>query len=388
MRGSVPLTQNDLRPGFVELAFGEPAPSLLPEELVRAAAADVLRELGRGAIAYGKPPGPIPLREAVTRRIAEREGLGVPWQDVYITGGNSPALDLILTVFTQPGDVALVESPTYNLALGTLRDHPVEIVGVGHDASGLDVDDLEAALDRVQAAGRRARLLYTIPTFHNPAGACLAESRRARLLDLSAERDLLLVEDDVYRELCYDGVAPRALWTPDGAAPVFRLGSFSKSLTPGLRVGWVNARRDLLDRLEAAGVLDSGGAPSHFAACVAAVVVSRDGYDAHIERLRAAYASRRDALAAALREHLPAGCSFDPPAGGFFIWLRLPPGVQGTDLLPLAESHGVGFAPGRRFCVDGDDNHVRLGFSLFDEEQLAEGARRLGAALREHLGQT
>ena len=381
----LPRTQNELRHGVVELAFGEPDPTLLPVDLVEPAAAEVLRELGPGAIAYGRRSGPPALRRAIATRIAAREGREVSETDVYVTGGNSQALDLILTVFTVPGDLVLVETPTYNLALGTMRDHPVEIAGVALDGDGLDVAALEATLARLRRAGKRARLLYTIPTFHNPTGTCLEDARRAHLLALAARYDLLVVEDDVYRELAYDVAAPQALWASDPAAPVIRLGSFSKSLAPGLRVGWANARPDLLARLDAAGVLDSGGCVSHFAACVVALVLTRGGYDGHVARLRCAYASRRDALGDALRAHLPAGSSFAVPAGGFFVWVELPRGVRATELLPLAEEHGVSFAPGRRFCSDRDDGRLRLSFSLYDEERLAEGARRLGAALRAHV---
>jgi 2-aminoadipate transaminase len=382
MREPLPRTQNDLRPGMIELAFGEPDPTLLPVDLVAASAAHVMDEFGPGAIAYGRRSGPLALRRAIAARIADREGRDVPDSGVYITGGSSQALDLILTVFTVPGDLVLVETPTYSLALGTMRDHPVEIAGVGHDADGLDVTALEATLDRLTSAGRPARLLYTIPTFHNPTGACLADRRRARLLALATRHDLLVVEDDVYRELAYDRAAPQALWASDPAAPVMRLGSFSKALAPGLRVGWVNARPDLLARLDAAGVLDSGGGVSHFAACVVALALTSGAYDDHVARLRRTYASRRDALGDALRAYLPAGSSFAVPAGGFFIWVELPHGVRAAELLPVAEEHGVSFAPGRRFCCDGDDGDVRLSFSLYDEAQLAEGARRLGAALR------
>lgn len=370
-----------LRPGIIELAFGEPDPSLLPVELVASAAGRVVPEFGRGALAYGRRPGPQPLRETIATRITAREGTPVSADDVYVTAGNSQAFDFLLTVFTKPGDLVLVESPTYNLALGTLRDHPLHIGLVPQDELGLDVDALRTLLERPATEGRKAKLLYTIPTFHNPAGVCLDEARRRQLLDLAREHELLIVEDDVYRELAYDHGAPPALWAMAPDAPVLRLGSLSKSLAPGLRVGWINARRDLIERIDAAGVLDSGGSVAHFAACVAALTISDAGYDRHVRHLRATYATRRDALAAALREHVPTA-RFTVPGGGFFIWLELPPDMAATALLPVAERYGVAFAPGSRFRMDGDDRHVRLAFSLYDEEDLREGARRLGVAVR------
>jgi 2-aminoadipate transaminase len=375
-------TQNTLRGNVVELTFGEPDPALLPVGLVRAAADRMLAEAGPGALAYGQTQGPPALREQLARRIAAREGRAVPADEILVSGGNSQAFDLVLTMLTTPGDVVLVESPTYNLALGTLRDHPVEVVGVPLGDEGLDVDALERTLARLRSAGSRTRLLYTIPTFHNPAGVCLAPARRQRLVEIAQHWDLILVEDDVYRELAYDGPAPPSLWSAGPEAAVVRLGSFSKSLAPGLRVGWVNARRDIMERLRRSGQLDSGGCPSQFAATLVAEMLHGSSYETHVEGLRRAYASRRDALAAALREQLPAGCRFAVPAGGFFLWLTLPDGLRATELLPLAEAHGVAYAPGGRFCSDGDDRSLRLAFSLYDETTLVEGARRLGAALR------
>jgi 2-aminoadipate transaminase len=375
-------TQNTLREDVVELTFGEPDPALLPVGLVRAAAERLLEESGPGALAYGRTQGPPALCEQIARRVAAREGRAVPADEILVSGGNSQALDLVLAMLTAPGDVVLVESPTYNLALGVLRDHLVEVVGVPLDGDGLDVDMLERTLVRLRTGGRKARLLYTIPTFHNPSGACLAPARRERLLEIARAWDLTLVEDDVYRELAYDGPAPPSLWSAAPDAPVVRLGSFSKSLAPGLRVGWINAPRDITKRLSGSGMLDSSGCPSQFAASLVAELLHGNAYETHIDGLCRAYAARRDVLVAALREQLPPGCRFTVPAGGFFIWLTLPDGVCATQLLPLAEARGVAFAPGVRFCSDGDDQSVRLAFSLYGEAMLTEGARRLGAALR------
>ncbi len=381
MISAPPDTQNTLREGIIEFAFGEPDPALLALELVRRAAAAVLDDAGPAALAYGSVEGPKTLREEIARRSAVREGRACTADDVLVSGGNSQALGQVLTVLTSPGDVVLVESPTYNLALGIIRDHPLEVEGVPLDDEGLRLDALQATLARLRAAGRRARLLYTIPTFHNPAGMCLSAQRRQDLLAIAAEYDLVIVEDDVYRELVYEGHAPPAVWALGGDAPLVRLGSFSKTLAPGLRVGWINASRDLLPRLAAEGVLESGGCVSQFGASVVGRLLASGGYDEHVAKLRRSYASRRDALAEALHEHLPAGCSFATPAGGFFIWLTLPDGLTASALLPVAEAQGVAFAPGARFCSDGDDRSLRLAFSLYDEATLREGARRLGAAV-------
>jgi len=377
------LTQNTLREGFVEFAFGEPDPALLPVGLVREAAERALLGAGPAALAYGSSEGPEALRAAIAARTAAREGLPLAAADVLVSGGNSQALGQAMTMFTEPGDAVFVECPTYNLALGIIADHPVDVVGVPMDGEGLDVDALEAAVREAKGSGRRARLLYTIPTFHNPAGVSLSEPRRRRLLELARREDLIVLEDDVYRELAFEGKAPPALRAIDPAAPVVRLGSFSKSLAPGLRLGWFDAPAELRERLAASGVLESGGCVSQFSAHVVAALLDAGAYGAHVAALRLAYASRCGALTRALREHLPAGCSVTAPAGGFFLWLTLPPELTASELLPVAERHGVAFAPGRRFRTDGDDRGLRLAFSLYDEASLAEGGRRLAAAIAE-----
>ncbi|HZK59111.1 MAG TPA: PLP-dependent aminotransferase family protein [Cryobacterium sp.] len=288
-------TQNTLREGIIELTFGEPDPALLAVGLVRRAAAAVLDDAGPAVLAYGPPAGPPALRDEIARRSAAREGRACTAADVLVSGGNSQALGQVLTVLTAPGEVVLVESPTYNLALGIMRDHPVEVVGVSLDKDGLQLGALQATLAELRAVGKRARLLYTIPTFHNPAGVSLSAQRRQDLLAIAAEHGLVVVEDDVYRELVYEGHAPPALWALGGEAPVVRLGSFSKTLAPGLRVGWINASGGLLERLAAAGVLESGGCVSQFGGSVVARLLASGGYDQHVVELRRTYASRRDA---------------------------------------------------------------------------------------------
>jgi len=380
------LTQNLLREGFVEFAFGDPDPALLPVGLVRDAADRALAARdAAGALVYGPNLGPPALREWIVARAAAREGLDLAAGDVLVSGGNSQALGQVLTDLTRPGDVVFVECPTYSLALGVIADHPVELRGVPLDDDGLDVDALEAAVREARSDGRRPRLLYTVPTFHNPAGVSLSPERRARLLELAQREELVIAEDDVYRELVFEGAAPPALRALDPEAPVVRLGSFAKTLAPGLRLGWIDAAPGLRERLMADGVLESGGCVSQFSASVVAALLQVGVYDAHVAALRLAYASRRDALAGSLRQHLPAGCRFMTPAGGFFLWVTLPDGLTASALLPVAERHRVGFAPGSRFCVDGDDRSLRLAFSMYDEASLTEGGRRLGAAIAEAL---
>jgi DNA-binding transcriptional MocR family regulator len=300
-----------------------------------------------------------------------------------ITGGVSQALDQICTLCTKPGDVVLVESPTYHLAIRILRDHPLELVPVPADDGGLRVDALAEAVARLRRAGRRPRLLYCVPTFHNPTGASLLAERRAALVQLAAAEQLLIVEDDVYRELSYDGAAPPSLWSLAPPGTVVRLGSFAKSLAPGVRLGWLTAGAATAGRIIGSGLLDSGGGINHLTALIVTEFCTSGRYDEQILRLRDAYRARRDALLEGLAEYLPPGCEWTRPHGGFFAWVRLPAGLDTSALLPRAEAAGVAYIPGARFHTGGGGaNALRLAFSLYEPEELAQAARRLGEAIR------
>ena len=376
-------TQMVLREGFCEFGFGQPDPRLLPVDELRRAAARALDEFGPAMLAYGAPEGAWPLLGWIRDRIEEREGLALGLDECVGTGGNSDGIDQVCTLFTSPGDVALVESPTYHLGLKILRDHRLELRPIPMDGDGLRVDALEATLEELARAGRKVRLLYTIPTFHNPTGANLSIDRRRALVDLAVRHGFLVLEDDVYRELAYDTVAPPSLFSLAPRGTVIRLGSFAKSLAPGVRLGWMNGAADQLKRVWDGGLRDSGGATNYAMGMMVSALCASGDYDRHVARLRAGYRERRDALVAALRRHLPDGCAFDVPGGGYFIWLTVPESVDTSELASTAERHRVSFIPGARLCTDGGGRRqLRLAFSLLTADEMDEGARRLAAALR------
>ena len=374
-------TQSVARPGVIELSFGEPDPALFPAVDLAEACREALADGGAEALPYGANAGPGALRERLAERLSKAEQRATAVDETLISGGVSQALDQLLTLFCRPGDTVLVERPTYSLALGVLRDHPVVIETLPFDAEGLDVEALERRLVEARATGRPVRALYTIPTFHNPTGISLAAERRQRLVSVAAAYGLLIIEDDVYRELWYDGPAAPSLWSLATPGTVLRLGSFAKTLAPGLRVGWLNAAPDQIARVAESGLNDSGGCPSQFAAVAVERFLRTGHYEPHVAALRAAYTIRRNALASALMAHLPVGCGFSVPAGGFFIWVSLPAGLQAGTLLPAAEAAGMSFVPAARSHFDGFDGGLRLAFTLYPPEQLAEAARRLGEAI-------
>jgi DNA-binding transcriptional MocR family regulator len=230
-------------------------------------------------------------------------------------------------------------------------------------------------------------LLYTIPTFHNPTGVCLSLARRRALVELAEAERLLIVEDDVYRELAYDAPAPPSLWSLAPPGVVLRMGSFSKSLAPGVRLGWLTGGSEAITRMAGGGLLDSGGGINHFTALVVAELCASGDYDAQVETLRAAYRARRDALMAAFAKYLPPGCRWQRPGGGFFAWVELPAGTESNDLLCPAEAAGVAFLPGGKFYLsDGGANTLRIAFSLYSPEELVEGVRRLSRVIAHCTG--
>lgn len=381
----LPDVQHFLRPGIVEFTWGHPNLALLPAEGLARAAATALARADRAALCYGAAQGPGSLIEQLASWLAQAEGRAIPPEQVFIAGGLSQALDLLCTLYTRPGDPILVEAPTYHLALRILRDHGLELIPAAGDADGLRPDAVAAALAQLRREGRPPRFLYLVPNFGNPSGATLPFHRRQAIAALAQEAGLTILEDDVYRHLWFDVPPPPPL---ADLAPecVIRLGSFSKLLAPGLRVGWLHAPAEVVRRCADSGLLDSGGGASHFAAHAVAAFMELGGFEAHVERLRAAYRARCDLLCAALARHLPPGCRWQTPGGGFFVWVRLPVGIDSAELLPRAEAAGVSFVPGSRFCADGGCNaYIRLAFTLLAPEDMEEGARRLGAVLKESL---
>jgi 2-aminoadipate transaminase len=355
--------------GVIDLTWGHPDPSALASGVVAEATAAVLAAEGWKALTYGAPAGAMAVREAVAEHdSAVDHPIGA--EEVLITAGSSGALDLILSLRAVPGDVVFVEQPTYFLALRIFRDHGLLVVGLASDAGGPDPDDL-ARLAHEMRAARRNCLLYLVTTFANPTGRCLDRARAEQLLQIAASNGVTVIDDDVYRDTV--PVAPPSLHAIDPT--VLRLGSFSKSISPGLRVGYVVASRDVVTEIAGCGLLDSGGGSNHFAAMVAGEIIRSGRFDDLLRQGHARYAVRRKALSDALRN---GPFTFDAPQGGFFAWLRLDNGIDSGTAVAAAHANGVLVSDGRNFFdTDPPDGYLRLSFSMLDEDLLVEGARRL-----------
>lgn len=375
------LGQFHADPGSINLALGHPASELLAVDIVAEAARTAIRRYGPDALDYGAPIGPQPAIDVIRRRLAVIDARVPGDNELLVTSGTSAAIDQVATLLTRPGDVVLVESPTYHLALQILADHPVELAAVPADAEGLDVDALVRTTRRLREAGRSVRLVYAVPTFSNPTGVSLAPERRRALAQVLVAEDLLLVEDDAYRELAFDDDPPPSIWGEAEPGSVIRLGTFSKSLAPGLRTGFMTASPALIRRFVDSGLLNSGGGTAHLSALVIAETMANGAYAANVRRLRDAYRSRRDALVAELTRRLPEA-RWSVPGGGYFLWLQIPD-LDTDAMLEAANATGVTYVPGSRFCLDGIDaaDSLRLAFSRYDEKGLREGAKRLAQVI-------
>jgi len=373
--------------GAIPFVYGHPDPDLLPVEKIIAATERALRARGRLALQYGPEQGYGSLLDYLIGKVERDEELRISRADIMLCAGAAQGLDTVARLFTHPGDVVLVEAPSYHEAIATLRDHPVELRQVLMDDQGLVVEALAERLEVLKRAGRRVAFLYTIPTFQNPTGITLTAERREALAELASERELLLVEDDVYRDLCFEGRVPPSLFELAGGRGVIRLGSFSKILAAGLRLGWIIAEPEVIQRIVGCGLKGNEGGANPFVAHVVAAFCQEGWLEPHIARLVGCYRSRRDALLAALEQEMPDGVRWTRPAGGFFVWLTLPEPLEAEAVLAESTERGVLFTPGVRFFAEasegGGRRNLRLPFSFLSEAQMAEGVRVLARVIKE-----
>ncbi len=370
-------------PGVIPLTYGFPDPGSFPIDALVETAGRMLQRSGRDALQYGPIAGPPAFVELLVAKLGA-EGIAVTADNLLVTVGGSQGIDLVTHLLVDPGDVVIVEAPTFIGALQTFRNAEADLHEVPVDAGGMDTAALAALLERLHREGRRAKLIYTIPTFHNPAGVTLGLERRRELVEVARRHGVAVLEDDAYSELRYDGAALPSLYSLDPEALVFQVRTFSKILAAGLRLGYLVAPRALLPRLLQLKV-DVGTSP--FACHLATAFAAGDGgplarLTAHIADLRDVYRARRDALLAALAEYAPPDVSWTRPDGGFFTWVTLPEGMDAGALLAPAAAAGVSYIPGASYFARGDGRRqMRLAFSFLPPDELVEGIRRLGRTI-------
>ncbi|MEU9853523.1 aminotransferase class I/II-fold pyridoxal phosphate-dependent enzyme [Streptomyces sp. NPDC047974] len=359
-------------PGVIDLGPGYLEPGLLPVDTVLPLYAEALTEFGPAALGYGANAGADPLRVL----LADRHGCTA--EEVMVTAGTSQALALLCTALGRPGRSVVVERTCYDLARGIMTDHGLRVREAAADGEGVRPDALDQALSR----STDAAFVYLTPTFHNPTGTVAGTPRRRELLAVAARHGVPIVEDDAYAELNLDGTGPPpSLAALAGGRGVIRLGSFAKTLGPGLRLGWLQAEPDLVSTLAHRGQLVSGGGLNHLTS-LAVTMLMRDGrYDQRLSWLRGQLRLRRDALVAALRAGLGDEVAVARPAGGFFLWLAFHPRLGEASIAAAAARAGVEVARGSRFGTT-TGTHVRLAYSFHPPDRLAEAAARLALAWR------
>jgi len=367
-------------PGVISFAGGLPAPELFPVDAIRRAAEEMMDEDGAGSMQYGLSEGYVPLREWVCRHLSETVGLRLSPDQVLITSGSQQGLDLVGKVLLDPGDTVLVENPSYLGALQAFGAHQARFIGVPSDADGLRPDELRCTLENMP---QRPKFIYLIPNFQNPTGTSLSAARRAEIVDLAADFGVPIVEDDPYGRLRYSGMELPALGALPGAHDWIYLGTLSKVLSPGMRLAWMaTSNRELLEQLISAKQATDLHTSSFTQQLVWRYLRRPGALPEHVEKLRAAYGSRRDSMLSALERHLPPECGWTRPDGGLFLWVQVPARIDAAGLLREAMRLKVAFVPGEPFWVGpAARNTLRLNFSNATEEAIEEGVRRLADAL-------
>jgi len=380
--GSILASGRDI----ISFAPGYPAPETFPWEEFADIAAELLASRDAGVLQYGPTRGYRPLLDTIAA-ITEHRGIKTTREELLITTGSQQGLDLVARVLIDPGDVILVELPTYTGAITAFLNAQATMVGVRQEADGIDLLSLDATYERVRREGRRVKFLYLVPNFQNPTGLLIGLDKRQRLLDWAMRRDVLIVEDDPYRELYFEDSATEADVRPvkvdDRDGRVIYLSSFSKTLAPGFRVAWITAPPPLAAKLEMAKQAEdllTGSLDQRliYEACRRGVLQRQ------LPILRAHYQHKRDVMERALRRELGTTVSWPTPRGGFFLWLTLPAAIDADRMIPRAIEHGVVYVAGEAFYVNGEGhNTLRLSFSAPTPERIEAGVARLAITLRD-----
>jgi 2-aminoadipate transaminase len=371
-------------PDLISFAPGHPDETMFAWNDFRDLAAELLNGCHGEALQYGPTRGYRPLLEALPPILQDR-GIRAMHDELIVTSGSQQGLDLVARILLDPGDVALVELPTYTGAITAFRDSQAVLVGVKQVEDGIDLEDLDHVVCELRAAGRRVRFLYVVPNFQNPTGLMIGAQKRRDLLEWASRRDVLIAEDDPYGDLWFTEEAQRAarpIKADDTEGRVIYLSTFSKTLAPGFRVAWIAAPAPLIAKLELAKQAADLCTSSLDQRIVHGALV-RGALPRDIPNLRAHYRDKLRVMGRALRHHVPDVVTWTEPQGGFFIWAALPDGLSTDRLLPHAIEEKVAYVPGAAFFVDGAGaNWMRLAFSAPTADRIEEGVRRLARAIR------
>jgi len=369
------------KPGTISFAGGLPAPEFFPSEDLRSVVDELLKDKPGQALQYGATLGYQPLRESVAK-LMEREGVKATADNIIITAGSQQGLSLSGMMFLDKDDVIIAESPSYLGALSAFKPTESQVVSVACDGDGMLMDDLE----RVLSETPKARMIYVIPNFQNPTGKTWTYERRQQLIEIANRYDLPVIEDNAYGELRYEGERIPSIASLDTEGRVVHLGSFSKILAPGLRVGWISASPELILKFE----LIKYGAdlqPNELVEMTIDSYLRKHNLDEHLEKIKAEYKARRDLMIDVIRNEFPAEAKWYYPEGGMFVWIELPEGINTRELLKKAVDKGVAFIPGGSFYPNGGVEYAfRINFSNMQRKKIVQGMKILSQLLREELG--
>ncbi len=359
---------------------GFPDPDSFPIQGLIEAHERMLHQEGRDALNYGAMLGYQGLRELVCEKTRHFDGFEISPDNVLVTNGSSHALSLAADLLVDVGDAVIVEAPTFSGTLYNFRRFGPELIGVSLDDEGIRTDELEDKLKDLRRQGRRAKMIYTIVNFQNPAGMTQSLRRRTELLDLAEKYDTMILEDDAYGELRYDGEPIRSLFGLDRSDRVMRAGTLSKILGAGVRLGWLLAPKDLIPKL---GVFKTDGGTNPYMSRLATYYM-RDHMIPHVEELKTIYRNKRNMMLERLRAGLGDTAQISQPAGGFFIWIRLPEGTDPYKLVELGNDRRIGYVPGPSFFPDGTSGseYIRLAFSYATLDAIREGTDLMCEAIR------
>jgi 2-aminoadipate transaminase len=373
------------RPEVISLAGGLPDTSTFPPETFAALTDKIAYESCASALQYGPTEGFEETMHCIAAVMAE-EGMRADPEDMIVTTGGQQVIDLVTKTLVDPGDVVVCEAPTYPGAVPTFQSYEADVVQIEMDSDGMRIDLLEETLDQLDAEGRRPKFIYTVPTFQNPAGVTLSVPRRQRLVEIARERELLVLEDNPYGLLRYEGDPLPPLRSLDGGVYVLYLGTFSKILSPGIRLGWVVAPAPVLAKINL-GKQAADLCTSSLTQQLVSAYFEEGRWLAYVRDLCGIYRRRRDAMLDALAEYFPPEAEWTQPGGGLFIWATLPDFIDTEDLLAKAiQEESVAFVPGSAAYVDGrGGSSMRLNFSAVTEDDIVEGIRRIGKVIDEQI---
>ena len=372
------------RPDIISFAGGLPDPLTFPVKELEEISCQLLREKGAIALQYGPTEGEMPLRQEIAKWMIHEKPSVKP-ENILITAGSQQGLDIVSKVFLDPKDIVIVELPTYIGGLQAFNSYIARMLGVPQDDEGMRMDLLEKLLAKLAKKGKKPKFIYVVPDFQNPSGVTMSLARREKLLQLAYDYEIPIVEDSPYRDLRFSGENVPAIYNLDTQNQVIALGTFSKLLCPGLRIAWIMAPAEWMDRMVVAKQGMDLCSPT-FTQLLVAEYLKRGLLPLQVEKIRKLYGRKLEVMLKALEEHMPKGVKWSKPKGGLFLWVELPKKMSANDLFPKAIENKVAYVVGSAFHCDGKgQNAMRINFSYSSEEQIVEGVRRLGKVFRENM---